>query len=145
MRAPTTSGSPYGRLRRMIARVFLGLTALVWLPYGIFCFFRPDYLAEAAGVSAITATGTIELRAMYGGLQAGIGAFALAAALRPALVGPALTASCFLFAGLAVTRLLAAIGTGDLTSYTIFALVLEWGSTLLAVWLARRHSVPATV
>ena len=127
----------------MIPRIFFALTALVWLPYGIFCFFQPDYLAQAAGVAATSATGTIELRAMYGGLQAGIGAFALAAALRPALVGSALVASCFLFAGLALTRLLAAIGTGQLSSYTIFALGLEWGSTLVAVWLLRSRSAAA--
>jgi uncharacterized protein DUF4345 len=128
----------------MISRIFFALTALVWLPYGIFCFFQPGYLAQAAGVAATSATGTTELRAMYGGLQAGIGAFALAAALRPALVGPALIASCFLFAGLAVTRLLAAIGTGELSSYTMAGLGLEWGSTVLAVWLLRRHAAPVT-
>ena len=122
----------------MIPRIFFALTALVWLPYGIFCFFRPDYLAQAAGVAASTATGTVELRAMYGGLQAGIGAFALVAALRPAHVRPALFAACFLFAGLASTRLWAALEAGDLSSYTIFALCLEWGSTLLTVWLLRR-------
>ncbi len=128
----------------MVPRIFFALTALVWLPYGIFCFFQPGYLAQAAGIAATSATGTIELRAMYGGLQAGIGALALAAALRPALVGPALIASCFVFAGLAVTRLLAAIGAGGLSSYTIAALGLEWGSTVLAVWLLRRHAAPVT-
>jgi hypothetical protein len=125
-------------------RIFLALTALVWLPYGIFCFFQPGFLAQVAGVAATSATGTIELCAMYGGLQAGIGALALAAALRPALVGSALIASCFLFAGLAVTRLLAAIGVGELSSYTIAGLGLEWGSTVLAVWLLRRHAAPVT-
>jgi hypothetical protein len=55
----------------VIPRIFFALTALVWLPYGIFCFFQPGYLAQAAGVTATSATGTIELRAMYGGLQAG--------------------------------------------------------------------------
>jgi hypothetical protein len=124
----------------MNPRIFLALTALVWLPYGIYCFFDPAYLAQTAGVAATSATGTIELRAMYGGLQAGIGAFALAAALRPALVGPALITSCFLFAGLAVTRLLAAIATGELSPYTAGALGLEWGSTALAVWLLRRRA-----
>ena|SRR3989442_10755212 len=128
-----------------MARIFFALTALVWLPYGIFCFFQPGYLAEAAGVAATTTTGTIELRAMYGGLQAGIGAFALAAALRPALVRPALVASCFLFAGLAVARLLAAATTGELSSYTIAGLCLEWGSTALALWLLRSHTASLAV
>jgi hypothetical protein len=121
-------------------RIFFALTALIWLPYGIYCFFSPGYLAQAAGVTAITATGTIELQAMYGGLQAGIGAFALAAALQPALIRPALLASCFLFPGLAVTRLLAAIGAGEFSSYTIAGLGLEWSSTALAVWLLRRKT-----
>jgi hypothetical protein len=127
-----------------MARIFFALTALVWLPYGLFCFFRPDYLAEAAGVAASTTTGTIELRAMYGGLQAGIGALALAAALRPALVRPVLVASCFLFAGLAVSRLLAAISAHELSTYTLSGLGLEWGSTAIAVWLlARGAAAPA--
>ena len=123
----------------MAPRIFFGLTALIWLPYGVYCFFAPGYLAQAAGVAATTTTGAIELRAMYGGLQAAIGALALTAALRPALVGPALIASCFLFPGLAVTRLLAAIGAGEFSAYTVSGLGLEWASAALAVWLLRRQ------
>jgi Domain of unknown function (DUF4345) len=123
-----------------MARIFFALTALIWLPYGIYCFAQPGALAQIAGVAATTTTGTIELRAMYGGLQAGIGALALAAALRPAFVGPALATSCFLFAGLATSRLLGAASAGELSSYTGGGLALEWGSTLAAVWLLRRHA-----
>lgn len=121
----------------MLPRIFLALSGLLWFVYGIYCFFEPGYLQGAAGVAATSTTGTIELRAMYGGLQAGVGALALAAALRPALVTPALLASSFLFAGLATTRLLAAIDAGELSSYTISALVLEGGSLALAVALLR--------
>ena len=123
----------------MAARIFFALTALIWLPYGIYCFVAPESLAEAAGVAASTTTGTIELKAMYGGLQAGIGALALAAALRPALIGSALLAGCFLFPGLAAARLLAALGAGEFSPYTMMGLGLEWGSTALAVWLLRRQ------
>jgi hypothetical protein len=128
-----------------MARIFFALTALVWLPYGLFCFFRPDYLAGAAGVAATTTTGTIELRAMYGGLQAGIGALALAAALRPALVRPALLGSCFVFAGLASSRLVAAISAHELSSYTMAGLGLEWGSTAIALWLLGRTAAAPAV
>jgi uncharacterized protein DUF4345 len=121
------------------ARIFFALTALIWLPYGIFCFFRPGFLSEVAGVAAATTTGTIELRAMYGGLQAGIGAFALAVALQPARIRSALFASCFLFAGLAVARLLAALSVGEFSPYTMQGLGLEWGSTAIALWLLRRQ------
>jgi hypothetical protein len=66
----------------MAARIFLGLSALVWLPYGIFCFFQPGYLGEAAGVTIGSTTGSIEIRAMYGGTQAAIGALATLALFR---------------------------------------------------------------
>ena len=50
----------------MAARIFLALSALVWLLYGLYCLLVPGSLAEAAGVAATTPTGTTELRAMYG-------------------------------------------------------------------------------
>ena len=121
----------------MLPRIFLGLSGLLWFAYGVYCFFDPGFLDETAGVTATSTTGTIELRAMYGGLQAGMGALALAAVVRPALVVPALLASSFLFAGLASARLLAALQAGELSSYTMSGLALEWGSLAIAVALLR--------
>ena len=88
--------------------IFLAISAALWLPYGLFCFANPGFLAEAAGVAAASSTGTIELRAMYGGLQAGIGTLALAAIWRESLRRPALLCLLFLCAGLALARLLGA-------------------------------------
>ena len=124
----------------MIARVFLAVSALVWLPYGIFCFFQPGYLAEAAGVAASSTTGTIELRAMYGGLQAAIGALALYAALRPTWVRHALVALAFLTAGLFLSRFAGAVAAGELSGYTAFGLAFESTSAILAMWLVSRES-----
>ena len=56
----------------LVIRLFLGFSAFVWLPYGIFCFLQPGYLTEAAGLGLTSATATTEVRAMYGGLQAGL-------------------------------------------------------------------------
>jgi Domain of unknown function (DUF4345) len=128
----------------MFARIFLALSGLIWLPYGLYCFAAPGYLADAAGIVSTTATGNIELRAMYGGLQAGIGALAFAGALRPAWMRSVLFAGCFLFGGLAVTRSLAAIGTGEVSPYTAFGLVFEWTSTALAFWLLRANTAAST-
>jgi hypothetical protein len=121
----------------MIARVFLALSGLIWFPYGVYLFFSPGYLADAAGIVSTTATGQIELRAMYGGLQAGIGALAFAGALRPAWMRPVLFAGCFLFGGLALSRSLAALAIGEVSPYTAFGLCFEWTSTVLAIWLVR--------
>jgi hypothetical protein len=124
----------------MIARAFLALSGLIWFPYGIYCFVAPGFLAEAAGVVSTTVTGNIELRAMYGGLQAGIGALAFAGALRPAWMPSVLFAGCFVFGGLALARSLAALGAGEVSSYTAFGLVFEWTSAALAFWLLRARS-----
>lgn len=119
-------------------RIFLGLSALVWLPYGIYCFAQPGYLEGAAGVAALTATGSVELRAMYGGLQVAIGALALGGALGEALRRPALVALAFLCAGLFLARAVAALGAGAPSGYTAFALGFELVSAALAAALAAR-------
>jgi len=120
------------------ARVFLGLFAMISIPYGVFCFFRPGFLDAFAGVAATSSTGMVELRAMYGGLQTGFGALALLGALRPAVTRTALLTTAFLCAGLGSFRLLGAVATSELSSYTAQGLVFELGSTVLALSFLRR-------
>ncbi len=121
----------------MATVIFLAICAAVWHPYGLFCFANPGFLAEAAGVSAASTTGTIELRAMYGGLQAGIGTLALAAIWRETLRRPALVSIVFLCGGLALARLLGAAVAAELSGYTIMGLFLEVGSVAFAAAVLR--------
>ena len=121
----------------MATRVFLGISVLVWLPYGVFCFFQPGFLSGAAGVSIASTTGSIELRAMYGGLQSAIGLLALAAILRSELARSALVAIAFLTGGLGMARLLGAGLDGEVSAYTGLALVFEFASVGVATWLLR--------
>jgi len=118
----------------MLARIVLGLSALVWLPYGIFCFVRPDYLDGAAGVASTSVTGTIELRAMYGGLQAAIGLLCAAGLLWRSLERSALLTLCFLTGGLCLSRLAAGLTSG-VDSYTFTALLFEGTTVILTAWL----------
>lgn len=104
-----------------------------FLPYGLYCFFAPDFLASAAGVAATTPTGNTELRAMYGGLQAGFGVLLLAAVRDTRLQLAALAALAFLVLGLAVSRLLGAFFDGGLSGYTIGALIFEFGTSAVVV------------
>jgi hypothetical protein len=122
----------------MAARVFLAFAALVWLPYGLWCLADPGYLAGAAGVAFQSPTGSTELRAMYGGLQAGLGALALGGVLRPRLERPALLALGFQCAGLALARLGGVALDGPPSSYTATALVFEIGSAALAAFCLAR-------
>jgi hypothetical protein len=125
-------------------RIFLGLSILLWLPYGIYCFFQPHALGEAAGVTAVSATAVTELRAMYGGLQAAIGALALGGLVRADLERPALLMLLFLGAGLFVSRLAGAALDDSFTGYTLGALGFELASSAAAATLLRRAQ-PATI
>lgn len=116
-------------------RVFLAANVLVWLPYGLYCLARPDMLREVAGVAATSATGSTELRAMYGGLQAAIGVLALAGTVRRDLERTALLTLAFLGAGLFSARSYGALVAGGLSGYTIGALALESSLTVLSIWL----------
>src|SRR5215470_17023030 len=85
-------------------RLFLIANGLLWLPYGLYCLAQPAMLREVAGIAATSATASTELRAMYGGLQAAIGALSFAAAGRRDLEHTALVALAFLAAGLFSAR-----------------------------------------
>jgi hypothetical protein len=121
----------------MAARIFLAIFGLFSLPYGIYCFLDPGFLADFAGVAATSTTGTIELKAMYGGLQAGFGALALLGALRPALAPTILLATAFQCAGLGSFRLMGALAAGEFSSYTAQGIGFELGSTAIAFLLWR--------
>lgn len=122
----------------MGARIFLVCETLVWLPYGIYCFIDPAYLAGAAGVAFRSPTGSTEVGAMYGGLQAAIGVLTLAGALRVSLTRPALVAIAFLCSGLGSTRLLGLLRYGGLSGYTVAGLAFELSSAGLAIYFLRR-------
>jgi hypothetical protein len=125
------------------ARAFLVFSVLVWLPYGIYCFLVPGGLADYAGVVGETATGSTELRAMYGGLEAAIGVFALAALLRPALTSPFVLASAFLCSGLLLARLSGVALDGGVSGYTAGAVLFELVASTWAITLARAAPSPS--
>ena len=118
-------------------RIFLMIQVAIWIPYGIYCALAPGYLDGAAGLAASTATGTTEIRAMYGGLQAGIGLFCLGALLRPDWVRAALLMLCFLTGGLALTRGFGLMIDGSSSGYTLGALAFETVNTVAAIRLLR--------
>lgn len=121
----------------MAAKVFLGLSALLWLPYGLLCLLQPSFLEGAAGVLATTPTGVAELRAMYGGLPVAIGVLCALGCFSPAWRGHALVTLAFVVSGLGVARFLGALAGGGFSSYTLMALLIEFASAALAWGLAR--------
>ena len=125
----------------MIARIFLGLEAVLFIPYGLYCLVNPGFLAEAAGVTATSITGTIEIQAMYGGLEAALGVLCALGAMRLSMRRPALIALLFCFSGLAIPRVTLALMHGDMSSYTVSAMILEVGSAVCAFYLLSKEVV----
>lgn len=122
-----------------MARAYLIIAGLMWVVYGIYLAAVPQALAGTAGVAATTLTGLIELRAMYGGLEIAVGAFALTAAFAAGMLRSGLLSMGLACAGLGVTRLLSAAAAGEFSTYTRQGLALELTLTALALWLFLRQ------
>jgi hypothetical protein len=123
-----------------MARAYLIIAGLMWVLYGIYLLVMPQALAATAGVAATTLTGVIELRAMYGGLEMAVGAFALSAAVLPGMLRSGLLAMGLACAGLGLTRLGSAAAAGEFSTYTRQGLALELTLTALALWLFLRQA-----
>ena len=126
-------------IRPLGVKIFLGASVAIWLPYGLYLLFEPGYLAEVAGVVATDATGKTELRAMYGGLQAAIGAMCALALARSQFTGAALFSVAFLTGGLVIARIFGLVLDGSGSEYTYGAIIFETINTLVAASLAPRY------
>ena len=88
-----------------LARFVLIVTGLSFVGYAIACFLYPVEVAgRFTGYGLDAAAGMVEIRAMYGGLQAGFGLFCLLTGLRKEWTRPGLAAIAFVMGGLVLTR-----------------------------------------
>lgn len=91
-----------------LARFVLIVTGISFFGYAVACFLFPVEVAgRFTGYGLEAAAGMVEVRAMYGGLQAGFGVFCLLAGWRPAWTRPALAAIACVMGGLVLTRSIA--------------------------------------
>lgn len=118
----------------MVNIIFLGFQGLMLTGYGLYCLTTPSMLAEAAGVQANNITGTIELQAMYGGMQTAIGVMCLLALIRPAMQSVAMMTLLFVFTGLGVVRVTLGLMHGDFSDYTVFGMAYETLTVCFLVW-----------
>ena len=89
-----------------LARVSLTISGLLFLSLGIAFLATPESMAQMARLPIESPASIIEIRAMYGGLEAGLGAFFLISCFRPRWLRAALGAQFMIFAGLAAGRTL---------------------------------------
>lgn len=117
----------------MLGKIVLWATAIIFIGYGLVCFFDPQIPAAYSGLGLGSADSRIETAAMYGGFQAGLGLFCLIAALRPEYSEAGLLLIICAIGGLAITRGISFALTSDpVTSYTYGALGFEALTAILA-------------
>ncbi len=64
-----------------LAQLFLMLAALLFAGFGLASLFQPERIAGMVGIQPSTTAGRSEIRAVYGGLELGLGAFLVYCAL----------------------------------------------------------------
>lgn len=89
---------------RRIGQIALVLYGLGLLGFGILFLLSPEQLTSQVGTEMPTATSMMDIRAVYGGLFAGVGAFWVYSARTPALQRPGLVSLAFAMVGLVIGR-----------------------------------------
>lgn len=89
------------------------ITAAAFTGFGTALMMKPEELLKTIGIRANQKVGRTELRAMYGGMELGLGAFFTMAALKEQWRRPALMAILCGIGGLGATRIATAIAQGD--------------------------------
>ena len=120
-----------------LGSAWLGLNGVVFLGYGVVCLFTPSMPADYAGIALSTSSGETEIRAMYGGLQAALGAFLIFCAVSTSRQAEGLRTMAFLMGGLALGRAFGLLLDG-LSPYNVYALVYESVAALVALWALRQ-------
>ena len=91
-----------------LSRFVLIVTGISFFGYAVACFLYPvDVAGRFTGYGLEAAAGMVEIRAMYGGLQAGFGVFCLLAGFRQDWTRSGLTAIACVMGGLVLTRSIA--------------------------------------
>jgi hypothetical protein len=123
-----------------LTRIALITGASAFTGFGIACLVRPRKMLRRLDIRPQSSRGTTELRAMYGGLELGLGAFLAAAAGNARWSRPALVAQTLGLGSLAASRFVGILvdrPRGNLMK-GLFAAEVS-GAALGAVALARKQ------
>ncbi len=123
------------------ARFVLWTLAVVFIGFGVVALIQPSAMTGPPGLDASAPGAVTEVRALYGGLQIGLGAFLIWAALDPSRWPLALLAYGFVIGAVGDCRFIGLLIDGNWTGFHLFALGFEWvtaGIALLLWWRLRR-------
>lgn len=117
----------------ILGRTLLGVSALVFIGYGLVSLISPAIPSGLAGLEMSNGDAFAEIGAMYGGLQTGIGMFCLLAFLKPDFYKAGLVLLVLGIGTLAIARLISfLLATDPVSAYTYGALAYEFTTAILA-------------
>jgi len=128
-------------------RLLLAFIALTYTGFGFVFLFYPSEMAAIVGIAFPTTSPRTDFRAMYGGLEIGIGVFLLICAMRREFVRVGLFASACALVAMATSRSVGLMLDG-FNLVQVLVAASEWLGGAAATWGAvmatpERDSVPA--
>ena len=118
----------------LLGKTLLGVSALVFIGYGLVSLVSPAIPAGFAGLVISNGDAFAEIGAMYGGLQTGLGLFCALALVKPEFYRSGLILLLIAIGSLALARLVSVLITTDpVTSYSYGALGYEFTTAALAL------------
>mgnify|MGYP002850693092 FL=1 len=121
----------------LLGRIVLILTGASFAGYGVACLLNPELPAGYIGIELSGVSGTVEVVAMYGGLQGAFGLLCFYLAAAPERVRSGLILVLVICGGLAFGRGFGLLVHGT-SSYNLGALAYEMTTTALAGLSVRR-------
>lgn len=126
---------------KTFAIIVLVLAGVGFLGFGAVILVHPAEVLGMVGISG-TPAGLVELRAFYGGLELGLGAFLIACARKPDWRIAGLWSVALINGGIGLARLVGIGMSGEFTGFFAGALVWEFGFALAAIVAIRGLARP---
>lgn len=116
------------------ARIILYIFGAGFVAFGLMGLLLPESLVALIDIELNSVQARTEITAMYGGMQIGIGAFLLMAALNETWIRPAMAAVICMCLGLASARLLGIQLEGGAFPWMLPVAMLELAMVAGCIW-----------
>jgi hypothetical protein len=117
---------------KILNTLVLVIAGLGFLGFGIAFLCWPDALLTGIGIQATSAQASVEIRAMYGGLELGLGIFLLCC-IAPIRQRTGLWLTLASYGALGLARLASMLVLGASSPFLVFALIWEGVVAALAL------------
>lgn len=124
--------------RDPVPRAVVAVSALVFLGFGFAFLLAPAQMAAHINLLPDTPTALSDIRAVYGGLEVGLGLYLGIAALRRSWLASAVTLLSIAFAGVVAGRITSLVVDGTPGVIVFLAFALEAAGLLASLWAAAR-------